>query len=213
MSGAPISNATGNLDGPPEGSPEALMIAAIAVGSPSAESAFVAHYLPRVRTMLIIRSRNPELTKDLQQDVMIEALCALRKGQLRDASRLPAFVAGIARNLLNNHFRGQSRTPIHEELPPELADRWEENPLDSPAAVQRRQIADQAIASLDPIDRSILQMTLVDNLKPGIIAEKLGLSPELVRQRKLRATRKVTEFVRQLSQSPRITHLNAGEPS
>jgi RNA polymerase sigma factor (sigma-70 family) len=189
---------------------EAALVAAIAAGSPESESVFVARYLPKVRTLLIIRSRNPELARDLQQDVMIEALCALRKGQLREAERLPAFVAGIARNVLNSHFRGQSKIPVHEELPPEVVDKYEENPLDSQEAEQRRQLANQAIASLNEVDRSILQMTLVDNLKPGIIADRLTLSPEMVRQRKLRATRRVVELVRQLSQSERVDHRDTG---
>jgi RNA polymerase sigma factor (sigma-70 family) len=163
-----------------------------------------------VRTLLIVRSRNPDLALDLQQDVMIEALCALRKGQLRDAERLPAFVAGIARNVLNNHYRGQSRLPLHEELPEEIVDTIEENPLDSEAAEERRLIAQKAIASLNDVDRSILQMTLVDNLKPGVIAERLGLGPDVVRQRKLRATRRVMEIVRELSQSGNASHKETG---
>jgi RNA polymerase sigma factor (sigma-70 family) len=209
MSGAPISNPSDESDT----QALAAMVAAIAAGDREAESRFVARFMPKVRTLLMIRSRNPELARDLQQDVMIEALVALRKGQLREADRLPAFVAGIARNLLNNHFRNQTRTPVHEELPPELVDPWEENPLDSQAATERRQLADKAIASLEPVDRSILQMTMVDDLKPGVIAERLGLSSDVVRQRKLRATRRVMEFVRQLSQSPGSAHLQAGELS
>jgi RNA polymerase sigma-70 factor, ECF subfamily len=189
---------------------ETALVAAIAAGSRESEGIFVARYLPKVRTLLIIRSRNPELALDLQQDVMIEALCALRKGQLREAARLPAFVAGIARNVLNNHFRGQSRLPIHEELPEEIAAKAEENPLDSEAAEERRRIAHQAISSLNDVDRSILQMTLVDDMKPGMIAERLGLNPDVVRQRKLRATRKVMEFVRELSQSGRTDHKDTG---
>ena len=189
---------------------ETALVAAIAAGSGEAESAFVARYLPKVRTLLIVRSRNPDLALDLQQDVMIEALCALRKGQLRDAERLPAFVAGIARNVLNNHYRGQSRLPLHEELPEEIVETIEENPLDSEAAEEQRQIAQQAIASLNDVDRSILQMTLVDDLKPGVIAERLGLNPDVVRQRKLRATRRVMEIVRELSQSAAADHKDTG---
>jgi RNA polymerase sigma factor (sigma-70 family) len=180
---------------------ETGLVAAIASGDPESESAFVKRYLPKVRTLLIVRSRNPELAQDLQQDVMIEALCALRKGQLRDAERLPAFVAGIARNVLNSHFRDQSRIPVHEELPPEIVDMPREHPSDSEESEQRRQMAQRAIASLNDVDRSILQMTLVEDLKPGRIAERLGLDPDLVRQRKLRATRRVVEFMRNLSQT------------
>jgi len=189
---------------------EAALVAAIAAGDRESENIFAARYMPKVRTLLIVRSRNPELARDLQQDVMIEALCALRKGQLRDAERLPAFVAGIARNVLNGHFRGQSRLPMHEELPPEIADTAEENPLDSEDSEQRRQTAHRAIATLNDVDRSILQMTLVDDMKPGMIAERLGLNPDVVRQRKLRATRRVMEFVRGLSQSESADHLGTG---
>lgn len=203
MSGSSVWNATEDED--------ARLVAAIAAGDRESESAFAARFLPKVRTLLIIRSRNPELAKDLQQDVMIEALCALRKGQLRDAERLPAFVAGIARNVLNNHFRGQSRMPVHEELPPELADTWQEHPLDSDESEHRRQLAHRAIASLNDVDRSILQMTLVDDLKPGRIAERLGMDPDLVRQRKLRATRRVMEFVRNLSQTGETDHKDQDE--
>jgi RNA polymerase sigma factor (sigma-70 family) len=190
---------------------ETALVAAIAAGNRESESVFMARYLPKVRTLLIIRSRNPDLAMDLQQDVMIEALCALRKGQLREAARLPAFVAGISRNVLNNHFRGQSRIPVLEELPPEIADVTEENPLDSEASEERRRIAHQAISSLNDVDRSILQMTLVDDMKPGMIAERLGLNPDVVRQRKLRATRRVMEFVRGLSQSGGADHKETGE--
>lgn len=202
MNFSPVPDAIENED--------AALVAAIAAGNKESENTFVARYLPKVRTLLIVRSRNPELASDLQQEVMIEALCALRKGQLREAERLPAFVAGIARNVLNSHFRGQSRLPLHEELPPEIPDIVEEHPLDSQESEERRQVAHQAIASLNSVDRSILQMTLVDNLKPGIIAERLGLSPDVVRQRKLRATRRVIEFVRGLSQSARANHNDTG---
>ncbi|WP_263351973.1 RNA polymerase sigma factor [Acidicapsa acidisoli] len=203
MSGYSASEATEYQD--------RALVAAIAAGHIASESAFVLRYMPKVRTLLIVRSRNPELAMDLQQDVMIEALCALRKGQLRDAERLPAFVAGIARNVLNNHFRSQSRKPMQEELPEEIADTSRGNPLDSETSEERRQVAHQAIATLNDLDRSILQMTLVEDLKPGVIAERLGLSPDVVRQRKLRATRRVMEFVRRQSQTPHVDHRQTGE--
>jgi len=59
----------------------------------------------------------------------------------------------------------------------------------------------QALAELEPTDREILQMTLVQGLKPGVIAAALGLSSEVVRQRKSRATKKVAGFVKSLSQT------------
>src|SRR5580658_7481214 len=98
------------------------LVAAIGAGDREAEREFAQRYLPRVRAMLLARSRNPDLTADLLQDVMIEAICALRRGQLRDSAKLTQFVMGIARNLLNNHFRASVRSPESLELQDDLPD-------------------------------------------------------------------------------------------
>jgi RNA polymerase sigma factor (sigma-70 family) len=187
----------------------ARLVEAIAAGSRDAEREFVERYQPRVRAMLLARTRNPDAAADLLQDVIIEAICALRRGQLRESSKLAPFVLGIARNLLNSHFRSTARQPESLELPDELPDltsaarRFEEQ--------QRESVAFQAISSLEVVDRTILQMTLVDGLKPGVIAERLRLNPEVVRQRKLRATRRVVEFVRSQSQNASAIHMVTGQ--
>jgi RNA polymerase sigma factor (sigma-70 family) len=165
---------------------------AIASGNREAEELFVQRYLPRVRAMLLARTRNPELTADLQQDVMLEAICALRRGQLREAAKLPAFVLGIARNLLSNHFENAARQPVFLERPDDLPDLT--NATDELADRQQQALARRAIADLAQVDQSILHLTLVEGLKPGAIAERLRLSPDVVRQRKVRATRKIAAF-------------------
>jgi len=162
-----------------------------------------------VKAMLLARSRNPDLAADLLQDAMIEALCALRRGQLRDPAKLTQFVIAIARNVLNNHFRGEIRRPESLELPDNLPDlSFSEEKADEQ---ERETLALKAISSLDPLDRTILQMTLVDGLKPGVIAERLRLNPDVVRQRKLRATRRVIDFVRSPSQTASNVHSIAGQ--
>jgi len=42
----------------------------------------------------------------------------------------------------------------------------------------------------------------VEGMKPGRIAERLQLSSDVVRQRKVRATRRVMDFVARQSQNP-----------
>jgi DNA-directed RNA polymerase specialized sigma24 family protein len=76
---------------------------------------------------------------------------------------------------------------------------------------QRESMAARAIDSLDPVDKAILQMTLVNGLKPGVIADRLRLSPDVVRQRKSRATRRVIEFVARVSQSINSNHSITGK--
>lgn len=172
---------------------------AIATGDPEAEREFALRFLPRVRAMFRARLRNSDLAADLVQDVMIESICALRKGQLRENSKLTAFVLAIARNVLYSHFSDTKRKPESLEFPDDLPD-MRSTSVDLEAE-QRRILAINAIAALDPNDQIILHLTLVEGLKPGIIAEKLGLSSEVVRQRKLRATRRVAEFVADRSQN------------
>jgi RNA polymerase sigma-70 factor (ECF subfamily) len=183
------------------------LVQAIAAGNRLAEQAFVDRYMPPVRAILLARSRNPDLAADLRQDVMIEALCALRAGRLNDPEKLTHFVIAIARNLLNNHFRSQRRTePI--ETPEDLPDL--SCATQAVEDEERSQRALHAISSLDRVDRDILLLTLVEGLKPGAIAERLGLSNDVVRQRKQRATRRVIDLVRSPSQNPSGGHFIVG---
>jgi RNA polymerase sigma factor (sigma-70 family) len=185
------------------------LVRAIVGGDREAEQAFAQRYLRPVKAMLLARSRNPDLAADLLQDVMIEALCALRRGQLREPAKLSSFVIAIARNLLNSHYRGAVRRPESLELPDSLPDLSSQK--DAVEEMERERLAMSAIASLEPLDRSILQMTLVDGLKPGVIAVRLRLSSDVVRQRKVRATRRVMEFVQRKSQTISFSHSVKGE--
>lgn len=183
------------------------LVESIAAGNRDAEREFVEQFQPRIKAMLLARTRNADAAADLLQDVIIEALCALRKGQLRDPGKLTPFVLGIARNLVKGHFRGVARQPEPLEMPDALPDLSA-----STVGMEERREAEamQAIGSLEPIDRTILQLTLVEGLKPGAIAEKLGLSSDVVRQRKLRATRRVIDLVQGASQKPGSLHIVSG---
>jgi RNA polymerase sigma-70 factor (ECF subfamily) len=173
------------------------LVQAIACGDHEAERTFVLQYLPKVRAMLLARTRNADLTADLQQDVMLEAICALRRGQLREVAKLSSFVLGIARNLLNSHFKSAARQPVSLEFPEKLPDLSTAG--DAVAERQEQDLVRRAISTLDPVDQSILQLTLVEGLKPGAIAQRLNLRPEVVRQKKMRATRKVVSFISEVS--------------
>ena len=163
----------------------------IAHGDPEAEAAFVRQFEAKIRMMTRMRVRNEETSRDLTQDILIAALEALRKGSLREADKLAAFVHGIARNLINNHFRSRDPEPVREPLDSDLV--WIEEDRD------QRNLVERELASLDPLDRKILLMTLVEGAKPGEIAAKLKVSGDVVRQRKLRATRRMADRLSQFA--------------
>jgi RNA polymerase sigma-70 factor (ECF subfamily) len=183
---------------------ERHLVSGIAKGDLHAEIAFVERFSPRLRLILLARTHDADTAADLTQEVLLEALCALRQGRLREPDKLAPFVMGIARNLLNSHFRDQQRSPRMVELEeaPAVAASIEET-------LQRDQylkLAAKALATLDKTDHAILRLTLVDDLKPGAIAERLRLNSDVVRQRKSRATKRILEFIQKASQKQDLNH-------
>lgn len=167
-------------------------VVGIAAGDAAAEAAFAEHFAPRVRAMLRARLRQADAVPDLTQDTLVASILALRKGQLREADRLPAFVHGVARNVVNNHLRGQQRrseAPLDDDLAGRLA------AVDGRADEERRSLVAVGLAAIAPADREVLQLTLVDGLHPREIAQRLSLSSDTVRQRKTRALKRLMAAV------------------
>jgi RNA polymerase sigma-70 factor (ECF subfamily) len=147
--------------------------------------------------MVVARTGDPEAARDLTQDVLLVVVSALRNGHLREAERLVAFVYGTARNVINNYLRTRSRLPKEDPLDDALDLAGTANP--AVEGSERIALVQRALAALDSTDRQILMLTLVEGLKPGEIAARLGLTSEVVRARKSRAMKKTTERVKRLS--------------
>ena len=164
---------------------------------PAAEQELVRLFADRVMFMALARTRDREAARDVAQEVMLAVFRAVRAGQLHESERLAAFVYGIARNLINNHLRTRTRLkedPLDAALP--LA-----QPPDTADAEERLGLVRRALRTLDLTDRTILLLTLVEGLKPGEIALRLGLTSEVVRTRKSRALKRTTECVKNLSRT------------
>jgi RNA polymerase sigma factor (sigma-70 family) len=162
-------------------------------GDASAETELVHEFSHRIFVMGVVRTHDREAARELVQDVLMAVLGALRKGQLHDEDKLAAFVHGTARNLINNQLRSASQRPPMEPLPEDLAQASSVAQLED---AERVRLVHQALERLGPEDRKILWMTLVEGRKPGEIAAALGLSSEVVRTRKLRAVKKVTDLIK-----------------
>jgi RNA polymerase sigma factor (sigma-70 family) len=125
--------------------------------------------------------------------VLVAVLRALRDGRMHEGDRLAAFVHGTARNLANNFLRARSQRPDSESITPELeliqsADDFERR--------ERTNLVRRALERLEATDQKIQLATLVEDLKPGEIARQLGLTAEVVRQRKSRAVKKIVELIK-----------------
>ena len=171
----------------------AALAGRISNGEREAEDELARLYSGRIRAIARVRTRNAELALELTQETLMAVITALRAGQLRDESRLTAFVYGILRNVLNNSFRSAGRQPALEPLDPARVVTLPDDPVEH---AERREQVREALKRLGRDDRRILLFTLVDGLKPGEIAPRLGLTDEVVRARKSRALKRVIDFVR-----------------
>jgi len=159
--------------------------------------------------MASVRLHGSDAAQDIAQDTLLAVLEAVRTGRLRDPERLPAFVLGTARNLVNNHFRRAGANPARPGDPP----------ADSPAAVanqpgvdvERRAMVRASLGRLKPLDRRILLLTLTEGLTPREIAPLVNLTPEVVRTRKARATRRLVNEVGVLTRPRRSRHIEREE--
>ena len=163
---------------------------------PSAEEELVRLFGDRVRFLVLARTRDAEVARDLAQDVMLAVVRALRSDHLRDPERLAGFVYGTARNVINNYLRIRSRSP--REDPIDAAEHVA-NATEAVDNGERIALVRRILATLDATDRRILLLTLVEGLKPGEIGARLGLSSEIVRARKSRALKKTIDRVKKLS--------------
>jgi RNA polymerase sigma-70 factor, ECF subfamily len=167
-------------------------------GDGAAEGELVALFQRRVFVMALVRTHNQETARDLAQETMLGVLCSLRDGKLREAERLPAYVLGTAHNVINNFLRARrlrpEAVPLPDDLPAAAGD-------DGHERAEHEFLARRALSTLAPGDRLVLLLTLVDGLKPGEIAARLGLSSEVVRKRKSRAVERARAALGMVSRS------------
>jgi RNA polymerase sigma-70 factor (ECF subfamily) len=174
----------------------------ILAGDRSAEEELIARFQQRVRMYVSVRTSHPDYAEEVTQETMLAAVLALRDGKVREPQYLGSFILGIARNQLADAIRRQARRKTSQ-----LSENFD---IPSPSEVRDPELVESArreIEALEPGDRRILWLTLIDGFKPGEIAAQLGMSAELVRQRKSRALRKVVERLQPLSRSLRPTRL------
>jgi RNA polymerase sigma-70 factor (ECF subfamily) len=165
---------------------DVALVARLRAGDPDAEAELAERFGPRMRALCLARTRRPDLANDLAQDAMIALLIELRRGGLRDPHALPAFAAGIARNIVRSEHRASTRydvQPLEVDVPQAAAEDAEVRRLDVERALDRLSVADQ----------QVLRLILVEGCKPADLAVRLGISSDAARTRKLRAQRRLMD--------------------
>lgn len=165
---------------------DATLVARIRSGDPDAEAELAHRFGPRMRALCLARTRRPDLAGDLAQDAMIALLLELRRGALREPSALPAFAAGIARNIVRSEHRSSTRQDARSLDMDVVQASAEQDDI-------RRLDVERALDQLPVADQQVLRLILVEGCKPADLAARLRISADAARTRKLRAQRRLME--------------------
>ena len=166
---------------------QASLVVGIRQGDQDAETRLVELFARSVRVMVRVRVGRRLEEEDIAQEVLLTAITAVRKGQLREVDKLGAFVAGVARNVINNRLRTSREAafePLHEDAA--VADLRHEVALRERAATVR-----QALDELSPEDRRLLELTVIEGFTSSQMAKQLGVTEAAIRTRKSRALKRL----------------------
>src|SRR5438270_784032 len=180
----------------PAMSAEVVLVQRILAQDRSAEDELVRTYRRGVMAIAAARTRDRETARDLTQEIFIAILKALREGQLRDSSKLVAFIQGTARNVINNYLRTQARRSECELV----ADVPGADPIEELEAAERQRLVRRELEAFNRTDQQILLLSVVDGYSLAEIAQRLGLSHDAVRARRSRMLRKIMKKFQHLSQ-------------
>jgi len=142
---------------------------------------------PSVRAIVMRVLRDPELGRDVEQDVYATAW--LNLSQLCVAERFFHWIRRIARNLAVRSLRVRVRERAQVELDVALATHADASPfpLDRLIDSETRAALYAAVASLPPTSREVILMHYRDGRPVDQVAEQLGVRADAVRQRLSRA--------------------------
>jgi RNA polymerase sigma factor (sigma-70 family) len=138
----------------------------------------------------ILRSLGPDELEDRVHDCFLIVAEAIRKGDLRDPSRLMGFVRTIVKRQIASAIEDtmdlrRNRAEYNESIFV-LAD-WKNDPEQALMAGQRTEIARRVMQGISRRDREILRRFYVEEQTQEQICREMGLSPTQFRLLKSRA--------------------------
>jgi RNA polymerase sigma-70 factor (ECF subfamily) len=128
-----------------------------------------------------------DLAEDAAQEVFAVACRDL--GSLKNKERFAAWLAGICRNVSRQMLRAKVIKPAG--LSDDCA-----APVDDTDGGGRREAIRRAVWSLRRAEREMIVLRYFDGFSQARISEVLGISPQAVNGRLVRAKRKIAKYLR-----------------
>jgi len=173
-----------------EVSASAALVARISSGDSAAEEELVRTYSRRVNAIATARTRDPEIARDLTQDVLMAVIKAGRAAKIQEPDKIEAFIQGTTKNVINNYFRTRKRL---SEVSLEAANQNACDAVLESEAAERKRLVRQELSRCGHLDQRILLLSLVDGLSLAEVAGVVRMSHDAVRARKSRLVKKMVE--------------------
>lgn len=177
------------------------LVASIESGHTESEAALYAKYSARVYYIALRDSKSHQDAEDVRAETFLRVLQAVRAKQIRSAASLPAFILGVARNVLKERY-ARRRQPGNG-VPTDVVD--DSKPSQESQLLEReaRAAVRKVIRRLRPRERAVLRMHFYDELPTTEIARLTGIAPDRVRLVKSRALKHFREICGRLKLAAR----------
>lgn len=134
---------------------------------------------------------DPQASEDLTSEVFLRMLEALKKGKQWKTTP-DAWIFGIARNVVADHYRKTSRRN-EVVLDERLAMPDEQNPTQRVIVAEEHEELAQAITVLTDEQRDVVLLRFMEGLSINDVAEAMGKTPGAVKGLQHRALRALSE--------------------
>ena len=174
------------------------LIKGLKQGNEASQSAFIKTFGPRLKYFIMKKFHflEPD-AEDVVAETFYKVVVNVQKYQVEKGAKFSTWVFGIAVRIGTDWLRKNVRYPqmVHgiEWIAVDPADSSPEEQVNKAGLLMR-----EALSCLDPIDRQILEWHAHD-VKLVEIANYLSMEQGTVRQRKLRALKKLKEIYESLS--------------
>lgn len=160
------------MTAPESAEPEDL-VERIRTGDQSAEAELAERWGRGVRVIVQRSLSDTNAIDDLCQETLLLAIRKVRNGELRESSRLPGFIAALARNLVIEHGRRKRPAPLTDAANPSV----DASQLNDLIREQRARKVRQVLQSLpSDRDREMLFCFYLTGEDKDSICRRLGLS-------------------------------------
>ena len=140
---------------------------------------------------------DPHASEDLTSEVFVRVLEALKRGKAWRTTP-DAWIFGIARNVVADHYRQKTRQ-VEVELDERLTTSAEKSPVEQVMVAEKYHELSQAMALLTDEQRDVVLMRFMEGLSIKAVAEALNKTPGAVKGLQYRALRALSNAMQHFS--------------